>query len=168
MAEFFFELVSPERLVFSGLVEHVVAPGTDGEFGVLAGHAPFVSTLKPGLLSIHASSDTKRMFVRGGVAEARPDGFTVLSEMVVPLEEFDAAQLAQEITNAEERRRRRHRRGDARQGAAAAAAADGSARRAACRNAARPLNLREFIGRITLAPSGERFRFATPPAAAMS
>lgn len=102
MAEFFFELVSPERLVFSGLVEHVVAPGADGEFGVLAGHAPFVSTLKPGLLSVHSAAETKRMFVRGGVAEARPDGLTVLSEAVVPLEEFDAAQLAQEIENAEE------------------------------------------------------------------
>ena len=102
MAEFFFELVSPERLVFSGPVEHVVVPGAEGEFGVLAGHAPFVSMLKPGLLSIHTASETRRMFVRGGVAEARPDGLTVLSEAIVPLENFDAARLASEIKDAEE------------------------------------------------------------------
>jgi F-type H+-transporting ATPase subunit epsilon len=103
MAEFPFELVSPERLVFSGSVEQVVIPGTEGEFGVLAGHAPVMSTLKPGLLTIFAAGAApKYLFVRGGFAEARPDGLTVLAELALPLEELDAARLAQEIKDAEE------------------------------------------------------------------
>jgi F-type H+-transporting ATPase subunit epsilon len=103
MAEFPFELVSPERLVFSGSVEQVVVPGTDGEFGVLAGHAPVMSTLKPGLLTIFAAGAAPRfLFVRGGFAEARPDGLTVLAELALPLEELDAARLAQEMKDAEE------------------------------------------------------------------
>ncbi|NJL50693.1 MAG: F0F1 ATP synthase subunit epsilon [Blastochloris sp.] len=103
MAEFPFELVSPERLVFSGSVEQVVVPGADGEFGVLAGHAPVMSTLKPGLLTIFSAGAAPRfLFVRGGFAEARPDGLTVLAELALPLEEFDAARLAQEIKDGEE------------------------------------------------------------------
>ncbi|ALK07870.1 F0F1 ATP synthase subunit epsilon [Blastochloris viridis] len=103
MAEFPFELVSPERLVFSGQVEQVVVPGSDGEFGVLAGHAPVMSTLKPGLLTIFAAGTEPRyLFVRGGFAEARPDGLTVLATVAMPLEELDAARLAQEIQDAEE------------------------------------------------------------------
>jgi F-type H+-transporting ATPase subunit epsilon len=103
MAEFPFELVSPERLVFSGSVEQVVVPGTDGEFGVLAGHAPVMSTLKPGLLTIYAAGAAPRfLFVRGGFAEASPEGLTVLAELALPLEELDAARLAQEIKDAEE------------------------------------------------------------------
>jgi F-type H+-transporting ATPase subunit epsilon len=103
MAEFPFELVSPEKLVFSGQVEHVVVPGADGEFGVMAGHAPVISTLKPGRLTIFAAGQPARhLFVRGGFAEARPDGLTVLAELAIPLEELDAARLAQEIQDAEE------------------------------------------------------------------
>ncbi|NJL08308.1 MAG: F0F1 ATP synthase subunit epsilon [Methylacidiphilales bacterium] len=103
MAEFPFDLVSPEKLVFSGQVEHVVVPGADGEFGVMAGHAPVISTLKPGRLTILAAGQPPRyMFVRGGFAEARPDGLTVLAELAIPLEELDAARLAQEIRDAEE------------------------------------------------------------------
>jgi F-type H+-transporting ATPase subunit epsilon len=103
MAEFSFELVSPERLVFSGSVEHVVVPGAEGEFGVLAGHAPVMSTLKPGVLTIHAAGvPPKYLFVRGGFAEASPEGLTVLAELALPLDELDAARLAQEIKDAEE------------------------------------------------------------------
>ena len=95
--------MTPERLVFSGPVEQVVVPGTEGEFGVLAGHAPVMSTLKPGLLTIYAAGAAPRyLFVRGGFAEARPDGLTVLAEQALPLEELDAARLAQEIQDAEE------------------------------------------------------------------
>ena len=103
MATFHFELVSPEKLLFSGSVEQVVVPGADGEFGVLAGHAPVMSTLKPGLLTIYADGAAPRfLFVRGGFAEASPDGLTVLAELALPLEELDAARLAQEIKDAEE------------------------------------------------------------------
>lgn len=102
MANFSFELVSPEKLVFSGEVEQVVVPGAEGEFGVLAGHAPFVSTLKAGILTIHAGGQAKRLVVRGGFAEASPTGLTVLAELAVPVEEMDAARLAAAIRNAEE------------------------------------------------------------------
>jgi F-type H+-transporting ATPase subunit epsilon len=102
MATFHFELVAPERLVFSGEAEHVVVPGAEGEFGVLAGHSPFVSTLKPGILTIKGASGDKRMFVRGGFAEAGPEGLTVLAEMAVPVEDLSAARLAAEIKDAED------------------------------------------------------------------
>lgn len=102
MADFPFELVSPEKLVFSGPVQQVVVPGAEGEFGVLAGHAPFVSTLKAGVLTILAGGAPQKLFVRGGFAEARPDGLTVLATMAIPLAELDAARLAAEIKDAEE------------------------------------------------------------------
>jgi F-type H+-transporting ATPase subunit epsilon len=102
MTTFRFELVAPERLVFSGDVEHVVVPGAEGEFGVLAGHSPFVSTLKPGLLTIKGAGGDQRIFVRGGFAEAGPSGLTVLAETSMPVEELNPARLAAEIKNAED------------------------------------------------------------------
>ncbi|WP_029354871.1 F0F1 ATP synthase subunit epsilon [Bosea sp. 117] len=97
-----FELVSPERLVFSGKVTEVIVPGTEGEFGVLAGHAPFVSTLKPGVLTIKGDGAPQKLFVRGGFAEANPQGLTVLAETATPLAEFRPEVLAQMIKDAEE------------------------------------------------------------------
>lgn len=102
MANFHFELVSPERLVFEGEVEHVVVPGGEGEYGVLAGHSPFVSSLKAGILTILGGGAPKRMFVRGGFAEAGPEGLSVLAEVAVPVEELDAGRIASEIKAAEE------------------------------------------------------------------
>lgn len=102
MATFPFELVSPERLVYSGTVSEVVVPGTEGEFGVLAGHAPFVSTLKPGILTIKGDGTTRKLFVRGGFAEANPQGLTVLAETAIPLADLRAENLAQMIKDAEE------------------------------------------------------------------
>lgn len=102
MATFPFELVSPERLVYSGTVSEVVVPGTEGEFGVLAGHAPFVSTLKPGILTIKGDGATRKLFVRGGFAEANPQGLTVLAETAIPLADLRAENLAQMIKDAEE------------------------------------------------------------------
>lgn len=102
MATFHFELVSPERLVFSGEVDQVVVPGAEGEFGVMAGHAPFVSTLKPGILRIKAGGGDVPVFVRGGFAEAGPSGLTVLAETSMPIEELNPARLATEIKNAED------------------------------------------------------------------
>ena len=102
MANFPFELVSPERLVYSGSVSEVVVPGTEGEFGVLAGHAPFVSTLRPGVLTIKGDGAPRKLFVRGGFAEANPQGLTVLAETAIPLDELKADRLAQFIKNAEE------------------------------------------------------------------
>ena len=102
MATFHFDLVSPEVLLFSGEVEHVVVPGTEGEFGVLAGHAPLVAMLKPGILTILAPGPEKRIVVGGGFAEVGPEGLTVLAELAVPVEDFDRAQLAGDIKDTEE------------------------------------------------------------------
>ncbi|HSI40476.1 MAG TPA: F0F1 ATP synthase subunit epsilon [Xanthobacteraceae bacterium] len=102
MATFPFQLVSPERLVFSGTVTEVIVPGSEGEFGVLAGHAPFVSTLKPGILVIKGDGAPTKLFVRGGFAEANPAGLTVLAEEAIPLAEVRPERLAQMIKDAQE------------------------------------------------------------------
>jgi F-type H+-transporting ATPase subunit epsilon len=102
MASFHFDLVSPEQLVFSGEVEHVVVPGSEGEFGVLAGHAPLVAMLRPGILVVLEPGPARRIVVGGGFAEVNPDGLTVLAELAVPIESFDRAALAQQIKDTEE------------------------------------------------------------------
>ncbi len=102
MPSFHFDLVSPERLLFSGAVEQVVVPGTEGEFGVLAGHAPFVSMLKIGVLSIMENGTTQRVVIDGGFAEVAADKLTVLTEFAQRVEDFDASQLAVQIKNTEE------------------------------------------------------------------
>ena len=90
MATFSFELVSPTRLVHSGEVEEVIVPGLEGEFGVFANHAPFVSSLRPGILTIKSAGGEKRLYVRDGFAEVNPKGLMVLAEVAVPVEEVDA------------------------------------------------------------------------------
>lgn len=102
MATFTFDLVSPERLVFSGPVTWVDIPGSEGDFSVGAGHAPFIATLRPGILTVRGEGSAKRLFVRGGFAEANPTGLTVLAERATPVEEIDTAQLRQLIKDAEE------------------------------------------------------------------
>jgi F-type H+-transporting ATPase subunit epsilon len=102
MTTFHFELVSPERLVFAGEVTQVDVPGEEGEFGVLAGHAPYIATLKPGMLTIFGDGAPQRIVVRGGFAEMGPTGLTVLAEQATPLSEIDAATIAQSIKDAEE------------------------------------------------------------------
>ena len=102
MATFHFDLVSPEKLLFSGEVNQVDVPGSEGEFGVLAGHAPLVTTLRPGILVIYAEREALRIVVDAGFAEVGPAGLTVLANMGVPVEEFDVAQLAGVIKDTEE------------------------------------------------------------------
>ncbi len=98
-----FELVSPERLLMSANVRQVVVPGSEGEFGVLPGHAPVLSTMKPGVVSVtDEAGSEQRIFVRGGFAEVNPAGLTVLAEEAIPMAELDADRLAQQIKNAEE------------------------------------------------------------------
>jgi F-type H+-transporting ATPase subunit epsilon len=92
-----FELVSPARLVFSGEADQVDVPGAEGDFGVLPGHAPFISTLRPGILTVRSGSDVKRFFVRAGFAEVNPSGLTVLAEVAVAVEDMDVAALTSEI-----------------------------------------------------------------------
>ncbi len=102
MATFHFDLVSPEKLLFSGEVTQVDLPGSEGDFGVLAGHAPLVTTLRPGILVIHGSAGELRIVVNGGFAEVGPAGLNVLAELAVPVEEFDVAVLAGVIKDTEE------------------------------------------------------------------
>jgi F-type H+-transporting ATPase subunit epsilon len=105
MAEpFQFELVSPERLLMSDPVDQVVVPGSEGYFTVLKGHAPFMSTLKPGVVDVTPAGggSPTRIFVRGGFADVSTEGLTILAEQAIPLGEVDAAMLAQEVKNAEE------------------------------------------------------------------
>jgi F-type H+-transporting ATPase subunit epsilon len=102
MATFHFDLVSPEKLVFAGEVTQVDVPGAEGDFGVLASHAPQVSTLRPGVLTIFGDGGEQRVVVNGGFAEIGPAGLTVLAEMAVPLADFDTAVLAGVIKDTEE------------------------------------------------------------------
>lgn len=103
MAAFHFELVSPEKLLFSGDVESVVAPGAEGQFTVLKDHAPVMTTLKAGVVTV-AGGDGKleKLFVRGGFADVNASGFTILAELALPLSEIDASKLDGDIKNAKE------------------------------------------------------------------
>jgi F-type H+-transporting ATPase subunit epsilon len=102
MATFHFDLVSPEKLLFSGDVSQVDLPGTEGDMGVLAQHAPLVTTLRPGILVIYDEGGPQRVVVNGGFAEVGPAGLTVLADMAVPVDEFDVEMLAGTIKDTEE------------------------------------------------------------------
>ena len=98
-----FELVSPERLILSEPVEMVVVPGVEGDFGVLPGHAPMISTVRPGVISIHQGGTVRtRIFVAGGFAEVTPERCTVLAESAVPLAEIDRAEVEGQIATLEQ------------------------------------------------------------------
>jgi F-type H+-transporting ATPase subunit epsilon len=99
-----FEIVSPERLLVSDAAEVVTVPGAEGDFGVMAGHMPVISTLRPGVIDVRggARSGDMRLFVLGGFAEANPDKLTVLAEEAIPMAQIDAAALEQRIRNTEE------------------------------------------------------------------
>ena len=101
MATFPFELASPARLVFSGEVEQVDVPGAEGDFGVLAGHAPLIAALRPGILTIRQAGGAKRLYVRDGFAEVNSSGLTVLAEFATPVEELDSGEIQKEIEVAE-------------------------------------------------------------------
>jgi len=97
-----FDLVSPERRVFAGEVDMVVVPGSEGDFGVLAGHAPFMSTIRTGAISVHAGSDVTRTFIRGGFAEVTAGGLTILAEEAIDLADVNAEDVSRELTEARE------------------------------------------------------------------
>ena|ERR1700761_983987 len=102
MAALHFEFVSPERVLFSGDVDQVDLPGVEGDMGILAGHAPLVTTLRPGILTIFNGSSREAVVVIGGIAEVGPAGLTVLADRAVAREEFDTASLASDIQDTEE------------------------------------------------------------------
>ena len=80
-----FSLVSPERELFSGDVDQVDAPGSEGDFGVLAGHAPFMTTLKEGRVHVHLVDGVRVFDVQGGFADVTPNGLTILAEHAVEI-----------------------------------------------------------------------------------
>jgi F-type H+-transporting ATPase subunit epsilon len=103
MAGLHFELVSPAKLLFSGDVASVTLPGTEGEMTILAMHAPVLSTLRPGVVTVLKDGGTSdKIFVRGGFAEVNAKGLIVLAETAIPLAELDASAIAQQIKDAEE------------------------------------------------------------------
>ena len=97
-----FDLVSPERLLLSTDADVVTIPGSDGYMGVMAGHMPLVSTLRPGMIDVQANGRDERFFIRGGFAEVSPTKVTVLAEEAIPMSEMDIAVLDQRIRDAEE------------------------------------------------------------------
>ena len=101
MATFHFDLVSPEKLAFSGEVDQVDVPGVEGDFGVLAGHAPVVAAIRPGILTIIAGGERQKVIVLGGLAEMSDKGLTVLADVATSLEDVDRAQFAETIAEME-------------------------------------------------------------------
>lgn len=99
---FKFDLVSPERMLMSEEVDEVVVHGMEGQFTVLSGHAPVMTTLRPGVLSVTRSGKEERMFVLGGFADVNAEGLTVLAEQAMPLGDLNADELAKHIQAAEE------------------------------------------------------------------
>ena len=97
-----FSLVSPARELFSGEVDHVIAPGTEGEFGVLPDHAPFMTTLKTGRIRIIDGDMARRFFVRGGFADVTSDGLTILAEEAIALEDLDVTEIERQIAEAQQ------------------------------------------------------------------
>src|ERR1700760_1847934 len=81
MATFHFDLVSPEKLAFSGEVDQVDIPGTEGDFGVLAGHAPVVASVRPGIVTVKTGSTQQKIIVLGGLAEVSEKGLTLLADV---------------------------------------------------------------------------------------
>ena len=81
MATFHFDLVSPEKLAFSGEVDQVDVPGVEGDFGVLAGHAPVVAVIRPGILTVTSGGTQQKIIVLGGLAEISDKGLTVLADV---------------------------------------------------------------------------------------
>ncbi len=98
-----FELVSPEQLLLSEMVEMVVVPGTEGDFGVLPQHTPMISTLRPGVIRVfEKGAVTENIFVAGGFAEVTSERCTVLADQAVPVAEIDLAAVEQQLQDARE------------------------------------------------------------------
>src|SRR5947208_4449481 len=101
MATFHFDLVSPEKLAFSGEVDQVDVPGLEGDFGVLAGHAPVVAAIRPGILTVISGGTHQKIIVLGGLAEMSDKGLTVLADVATSMQDLDRGQFADEIAGME-------------------------------------------------------------------
>ncbi len=98
---FKFELVSPERILLSVDADQVVVPGADGDFAVLAGHAPVITTLRAGVIDVTAGGTRKRLFVKSGFAEVDPARLTVLAQKAYDIDDMTPAIVADELKTAE-------------------------------------------------------------------
>ena len=103
MASFHFDLVAPDKLLFSGEVDQVDLPGAEGDFGVLADHAPMVVLLRPGVISVIVGGQAERIVIFGGFAEISPQGLTVLADNASAIQDLDPAVLAQRIAETEDK-----------------------------------------------------------------
>jgi F-type H+-transporting ATPase subunit epsilon len=98
---FKFELVSPERILLSVDADQVVVPGADGDFAVLAGHAPVISTLRPGVIDVTVGTTKRRVFVKSGFAEVDPSRLTILAQKAYNVEDMTPSIVADELKTAE-------------------------------------------------------------------
>lgn len=98
---FRFELVSPERVLMSVDATEAIVPGSEGQFTVLAGHAPVIATLLPGVLHVASAEGRKAIFVKGGFCEVTPEALTVLAENAFITDEVDRAHVEAEIEAAQ-------------------------------------------------------------------
>ena len=101
MATFHFDLVSPEKLAFSGEVDQVDVPGVEGDFGVLAGHAPVVAAIRPGILTVTTGGAHQKIIVLGGLAEVSDKGLTVLADVATSIKDLDREAFASQISEME-------------------------------------------------------------------
>ena len=102
MSTFHVSLVSPEKLLFAGQVDQVDLPGVEGDFGVLAGHAPIVAMLRPGIVTIIAGSVREKFVVLSGLAEYSKEELTILAETASSVEDFDLAEFKAQIDEMQE------------------------------------------------------------------
>jgi F-type H+-transporting ATPase subunit epsilon len=102
MATFHFDLVSPEQVAFSGEVDQVDIPGAEGDFGVLAGHAPVVAVIRPGILTVTSGGSQKKIVVLGGIAEVSDKGLTVLADVATAAADLDMKGFAETISTMEQ------------------------------------------------------------------
>jgi F-type H+-transporting ATPase subunit epsilon len=101
MSTFHFDLVSPEKLAFSGEVDQVDVPGVEGDFGVLAGHAPVVAAVRPGILTMSSGGTKQKIIVLGGIAEVSDKGLTVLADVATSIQDLDQTKFAEQIAGME-------------------------------------------------------------------
>src|SRR4051812_23472205 len=103
MPTFHFDLVSPEKLAFSGEVDQVDIPGMEGDFGVLSGHAPVVAAIRPGILTVITGGTREKIIVLGGLAEVSDNRLTVLADVATSMEDLDRVEFADRISGMEEK-----------------------------------------------------------------
>ncbi len=101
MATFEVSLVCPEALVFFGEADQVDLPGAEGDLGVLAGHAPIVTALRPGIVRVITNGSDERFVVLGGIAEFSQSTLNILADTAARIDEFDAAELQAKIDDME-------------------------------------------------------------------